>query len=66
MLSTNNACNWTPTGPCMLVNASRSILYASSGEDFTHKASDEARILSGKMAQLVLAQPKDNNQNFAV
>ena len=56
----------TPTGPCMLVNASRSILYASSGEDFAHKASDEARILSGKMAQLVLAQPKDINQNFAV
>jgi orotidine-5'-phosphate decarboxylase len=37
----------------MLVNASRSILYASSGEDFASKADDEARLMQEEMAVLL-------------
>jgi len=37
-------------GGGLLVNASRSILYASSGTDFADRAADEARILQQEMA----------------
>lgn len=37
----------------LLVNASRSILYASSGEDFAEKAREEARRLRDEMAALL-------------
>jgi orotidine-5'-phosphate decarboxylase len=37
----------------MLVNASRSILYASSGEDFAIKAAAEARLMQEEMAVLL-------------
>ena len=37
-------------GVGLLVNASRSILYASSGPDFAQKAANEARALQGEMA----------------
>jgi orotidine-5'-phosphate decarboxylase len=37
----------------MLVNASRSILYASSGEDFALKAAEEARLMQEEMAVLL-------------
>ena len=33
----------------LLINASRSILYASSGEDFAQKASEEAKRLQQEM-----------------
>lgn len=35
----------------LLVNASRSILYASGGEDFAQKAQQEAQLIQQKMAQ---------------
>jgi orotidine-5'-phosphate decarboxylase len=41
----------TPTGPSMLVNASRSILYASSGHDFALRAGAEAFRLQADMSQ---------------
>jgi orotidine-5'-phosphate decarboxylase len=37
----------------MLVNASRSILYASPGKDFASKAADEARLMQQEMAVLL-------------
>jgi orotidine-5'-phosphate decarboxylase len=37
----------------LLVNASRSILYASSGTDFAEKAADEAKAISQEMQQLL-------------
>jgi orotidine-5'-phosphate decarboxylase len=37
----------------LLVNASRSILYASSGEDFAEKARTEAASLQGEMAEIL-------------
>jgi orotidine-5'-phosphate decarboxylase len=37
----------------LLVNASRSILYASSGTDFADKAQDEARSMQEEMARLL-------------
>ncbi len=40
----------------MLVNASRSILYASSGEDFAIKAAAEARFMQEEMAVLLTQQ----------
>lgn len=40
----------TPEGG-LLINASRSILYASSGDDFAEKAADEARSLQIEMAK---------------
>jgi orotidine-5'-phosphate decarboxylase len=36
-----------------LVNASRSILYASPGKDFASKAADEARLMQQEMAVLL-------------
>ena len=39
----------------LLVNASRSILYASDGEDFAIKAREEALKMQGEMAQLLRA-----------
>lgn len=43
----NNECG-------ILVNASRSILYASSGDDFTQAASQEAQAMQQQMAQLLV------------
>jgi len=43
----------THTGPCMLVNASRSILYASSGPDYAQRAGEEALRLQTEMAGLL-------------
>ena len=37
----------------LLVNASRSILYASSGNDFAEKAGEEARLLQQQMQQII-------------
>jgi orotidine-5'-phosphate decarboxylase len=42
----NNQCG-------LLVNASRSILYASSSEDFAQKAAEEARLLAEEMKSLM-------------
>jgi orotidine-5'-phosphate decarboxylase len=39
----------------LLINASRSIIYASSGNDFAEKASAEAKLMADEMA-LLLAQ----------
>ncbi len=41
------------TGPCMLVNASRSILFASSGQDYAMRAGDEASRLQSEMSSLL-------------
>ena len=38
----------------LLVNASRSILYASGGTDFAEKAGEEARALQGQMQQILI------------
>lgn len=43
----------TATGPCMLVNASRSILYASSGSDYAIRAGQEALRLQEEMSNLI-------------
>jgi orotidine-5'-phosphate decarboxylase len=37
----------------LLVNASRSILYASAGEDFAERAREEALAIQREMAQLL-------------
>jgi orotidine-5'-phosphate decarboxylase len=37
----------------LLVNASRSILYASNGSDFAEKATEEAKSLQQQMAELL-------------
>ena len=37
----------------LLINSSRSILYASSGEDFAQKASEEAKRLQQEMETLL-------------
>lgn len=37
----------------LLVNASRSIIFASNGEDFAHKAAEEARNMQKEMAELL-------------
>ncbi len=37
----------------LLVNSSRGILYASSGEDFAQKAGEAAAVLQQQMAQLL-------------
>lgn len=37
----------------LLVNASRSIIYASDGEDFAEKAAAEAKMLAGEMASFL-------------
>jgi orotidine-5'-phosphate decarboxylase len=41
------------TGPCMLVNASRSILFASSGQDYAMRAGEEASRLQSEMSGLL-------------
>lgn len=47
-------CQYGMTSDCgLLVNASRSILYASSGEDFAQKASEEAQRLQQEMEMLL-------------
>jgi orotidine-5'-phosphate decarboxylase len=35
----------------LLINASRSILYASNGDDFAEKAAEEANALQAEMAK---------------
>lgn len=37
----------------LLINASRSIIYASSGEDFAEKAAQEAKLMAAEMAELL-------------
>ena len=37
----------------LLVNASRSIIFASSGEDFAEKATEEARNMQQEMAEIL-------------
>lgn len=37
----------------LLINASRSIIYASNEDDFAEKAAEEAKIMSGKMAKFI-------------
>jgi len=41
----------------LIINASRSILYASSGSDFAEKAREAAQDLSKKMADLSSGRP---------
>ena len=41
----------------LIINASRSILYASSGSDFAEKAREAAQDLSKKMADLITGRP---------
>jgi orotidine-5'-phosphate decarboxylase len=41
----------------LIINASRSILYASSGSDFAEKAREAAQDLSKKMADLMTGRP---------
>lgn len=40
----------------LLVNASRSVLYASNGEDFAQKAAEEAQKLQQEMQQILVAK----------
>lgn len=48
-------CRHGMTAECgLLVNASRSILYASNGPDFAEKAREEAQRLQGEMERLLL------------
>lgn len=52
--SLSEVCRFGMTKDCgLLVNASRSILYASSGTDFAEKAADEAKAISQEMQQLL-------------
>jgi orotidine-5'-phosphate decarboxylase len=37
----------------LLINASRSIIYASNGIDFAEKAAGEAKVMADEMAQLL-------------
>lgn len=44
--------------PAMLVNAARSILYASAGDDFAEAAAQEAAQLQAKMAAMLFVEKK--------
>ena len=46
-----------PSHNNLIINASRSILYASSGSDFAEKAREAAQELSKKMADLMAGRP---------
>jgi orotidine-5'-phosphate decarboxylase len=54
--SLSAVCNYGLNSQCgLLINAARSIIYASDGLDFAEKAREEALILQQEMAQILTA-----------
>lgn len=54
--SLSEVCRYGLNSECgLLINAARSIIYASSGEDFAEKAREEALALQQEMEQILLA-----------
>jgi orotidine-5'-phosphate decarboxylase len=54
--SLSEVCKYGLNKECgLLINAARSIIYASSGEDFAEKAREEALVLQQEMEQILLA-----------
>jgi orotidine-5'-phosphate decarboxylase len=54
--SLSEVCKYGLNKECgLLINAARSIIYASSGEDFAEKAREEALVLQREMEQILVA-----------
>jgi len=55
--SLQDVCRYGMNGDCgLLVNATRSIIYASGGEDFAERAREEALALQGEMEKELMAK----------